>query len=104
MFAGFDRPSTSAASSSKTPCHIDPFIRNTILETTCGDFWLIKMSGEDWPVVIGDEEIVSTIIKTQRRPRNARQADGDWSNAYKFGGVDEDKRCYPTVFLGSYLT
>jgi len=102
MFAGFNRPSTSAASSFKTPCHIDPFIRDAILETTSGDFWLIKRGGEDWPVVIGDEEIVLTFMKRKARPANARQANGDWSNATKFGGVDEDKRCYPAVFLGSY--
>ena len=69
-------------------------------ETVAGEFWTIKRNGEDWPIVICDEEIVCTFFKGRIRPFNARQADGNWPGDYKTGGIRESQRCYPAVQLG----
>ena len=69
-------------------------------ETVAGEFWIIKRDGEDWPVVISDEEIVRTFFKGRVRPFNARQADGTWPDDYKTGGTRAGLRCYPAVQLG----
>ena len=69
-------------------------------ETVAGEFWTIKRNGEDWPIVICDEEIVCTFFKGRVRPFNARQADGNWPGDYKIGGIRESQRCYPAVQLG----
>ena len=69
-------------------------------ETVAGEFWIIRRSGEDWPIVICDEEVVFTFFKGRVRPFNARQADGNWPEEYKQGGNRESQRCYPAVQLG----
>ena len=69
-------------------------------EAVAGEFWTIKRDGEDWPVIICDEEIVWTFFKGRVRPFNARQADGTWPEDYKSGGSRVNLRCYPAVMLG----
>ena len=68
--------------------------------TVAGELWTIKRDGEDWPVVICDEEIVWTFFKGRVRPFNARQADGTWPEDYKPGGTRVCQRSYPAVMLG----
>ena len=69
-------------------------------ETVAGDLWTIKRDGEDWPVIICDEEIVLDFFKNRVRPFNARQTDGTWSKEYKPGGNRMAHRCYPAILLG----
>lgn len=69
-------------------------------ETVAGEFWIIKRNGEDWPIIICDEEIIWTFFKGRIRPFNARQADGNWPEEYKNDGIRESQRCYPAVQLG----
>ncbi len=90
---------TGSSSSSRPPLrqlHPSPE-RN---ETVAGELWTIKREGEDWPVVICDEEIVWTFFKGRVRPFNARQADGTWPEEYKSGGSRVGQRSYPAVMLG----
>lgn len=104
MFAGFNRSSTARPSSSKnTLRQDDPFdTQISPLETIPGDFWTIERGGEDWPVVICDEDLVETYFKRKCKPENARQANGKWGKAYGPGGLDEEKKCFPAVFLGTW--
>ena len=69
-------------------------------EAVAGELWTVKKDGEDWPVVICDEEIVLTFFKGNVRPFNARRADGNWPGDYKPGGLRVCQRSYPTVTLG----
>ena len=69
-------------------------------ETTAGEFWTLKRDGEDWPVVICDDEIVQTFFKGRQRPFNARRPDGTWADGYKSGEDGIGQRCYPAILLG----
>lgn len=66
-----------------------------------GEYWCIKRDGEDWPVVICDEEIVQKFFKGKKRPENARQADGNWGKDFKAGGKLVGQRCYPAIHPGT---
>lgn len=78
-------------------------LQNSAHETVAGDFWLITRLGEDWPVLVCDENMVQNFFNKEKgRPENAVQANGKWTKAYQMGGIDEEKRCFPCVFLGSY--
>ncbi|KAL2043924.1 hypothetical protein N7G274_003444 [Stereocaulon virgatum] len=75
---------------------------HTQAETTAGEFWTIKKEGEDWPLIICDEEMVQRYYVKKQRPANARQPDGTWPDGYKNGENGVGQRCYPTLFLGRY--
>lgn len=56
-----------------------------------GDFWCSKIDGEDWPVVICDEEIVQRFFQEHPRPVTARQPSGLWEK------VPIASRSYPAL-------
>ena len=60
-----------------------------------GEFWCVKKDGEDWPVVICDEEIVQKFFKAKQRPENARRSDGTWARE------SAGNKCYPAVVSGT---
>lgn len=66
-----------------------------------GDYLSIKQDGEDWPIVICDEEIIQTFFPRSPRPGSARQADGTWNKDYKAGGFSIDDRHFPAIYLGT---
>ena len=90
----------STPRSSRPPLQ-QPFPSTEQDVVVAGGFWSIKKDGEDWPLVICDEEIVWTFFKGRLRPFNARQADGTWPEDYKTGGIRFCQRAYPAVMLGS---
>lgn len=61
----------------------------------------MKQDGEDWPVVICDEEIIQTFFTRSPRPGSARQADGSWGKDYKAGGFSISGRRFPALCLGT---
>ncbi|KAK4693831.1 hypothetical protein P7C71_g3633, partial [Lecanoromycetidae sp. Uapishka_2] len=81
------------------PYDIQPMANDTV----AGDFWTVKRQGEDWPVVICDEEMVEAFFMRTDRPPNARQADGNWGKGYGPGGDNKEKRCFPAIFLGTWM-
>jgi hypothetical protein len=89
-----------------SPVAGSPFDRSNVsrtqTETAAGDFWTIKQNGEDWPLIICDEEMVQKYYVKKQRPANARQPDGTWADGYKTGESRVGHRCYPTLFLGRY--
>ena len=73
-------------------------MQTEINEPTEGDYFTIKKDGEDWPIVICDEEIIRSFFADLPRPRSARQADGTWEKDYKCSIND---RLFPAIYLGS---
>ncbi len=65
------------------------------LEVKAGDLWCIKENGEDWPVVICDEEIVQKFSKGKPRPANARRSNGTWTKE------SAGNKCYPALVPGT---
>ena len=65
-----------------------------------GDYLSYKQEGEDWPIVICDEEMAQEFSTLFARPQSARQADGTWGKDYKTGGSSFSERCYPALYLG----
>lgn len=81
-----------------------PFGHTNIIginEPTEGDYLSIKQDGEDWPIVICDEEIIQTFFTQSARPGSARQADGTWNKDYKTGGSSISDRRFPAISLGT---
>ena len=66
-----------------------------------GDYFSIEKNGEDWPIVICDEEVIHTFFTHLPRPESARRADGTWEKHYKAGGVLISERSVPAVNLGT---
>ena len=66
-----------------------------------GDYYSIKKDGEDWPIVICDEEIIQTFFSRFVRPGSAKQADGTWHKDYKAGGFSMNDRHFPAIDLGT---
>ena len=66
-----------------------------------GDYCTIKRDGEDWPVVICDEEVIQTFFTHSLRPTSARKADGNWEKGYEAGGFSVSDRRFPAIYLGS---
>ena len=91
---------TSAGFSNMRPPFGRLNVSQTQGETTAGEFWTVKKEGEDWPIVVCDEEMVQTFYKGRQRPFNSRQPDGTWPERYKAGEDGVSKRCYPTLLLG----
>ena len=103
MFTSINDPlGTAYSSPSDTFEHLDASTsEKPSTDAAAGECWMIKYKGEDWPVVIGDEDIVVRYFRAPR-PQNALQADGKWGKAYTSGGLDEDNRSFPCVFLGMF--
>lgn len=68
------------------------------IEVEPGALWYVKKDGEDWPVVICDEEIVRKFFKGKPRPDNARRSDGTWAKE------SIGHECYPAVIPGNLKT
>ena len=89
-----------------SPYAASPFDRSIVsraqTETAAGEFWTIKKDGEDWPLIVCDEEMVQKYYGKKQRPANARQPDGTWADDYKNGENRVGQRCYPTLVLGRY--
>lgn len=71
------------------------------LETVAGDYWTVSDDGEDFPVVICDDEIIEEFFESQERPESARRADGNWNPQYKLKHARAVERAFPVFFLGS---
>ena len=69
-------------------------------ETNAREFWTVKRDGEDWPVVVCDEEMVQTFYKGTQRLFSSRVPDGTWPERCKAGEDGVSIRCYPTLLLG----
>ena len=76
-------------------------MQTDINEPKEGDYLCIKKNGEDWPIVICDEEIIQTFFTQPPRPRSARRADGTWEKDYKAGGFLISDRRFPAINLGT---
>ena len=76
-------------------------MQTEINEPKEGDYFCVKKHGEDWPVVICDEEILQTFFALQLRPVSARRADGSWGKDYKAGGFSISDRSFPAINLGN---
>lgn len=76
-------------------------MQTEINEPKEGDYLSVKQDGEDWPILICDEEMVQTFFTRSPRPGNARQADGTWGKEYKAGGPSISDRRFPAIFLGT---
>jgi len=80
----------------------DVFGHNAKINAEPGELWLSAKENEDpWPVVICDEELLQTLLKGKARPVNARREDGSWYKGYGPGGGLAEKRCFPTMRLGT---
>lgn len=88
-------------SSVRTPFGLTNTMRLEVNEPREGDYLSIKQDGEDWPIVICDEEIIHTFFIRSTRPGSARQADGTWGKDYKAGGFSLSERRFPAIFLGT---
>ena len=71
------------------------------IEFEPGEYRFVKKDGEDWPVVICDEEIVQKYCEGKLRPEEARQADGTWGKQFQAGGSRAGQKCYPALIPGS---
>lgn len=78
-------------------------MQNEINEPREGDYLSSKKDGEDWPIVICDEEMIQTFFTRSPRPGNARQADGTWEKDYKAGGFSISDRRFPALYLGTLI-
>ena len=76
-------------------------MQTEINEPKEGDYYCIKKDGEDWPIVICDEEIVQTFFTDLPRPGSARRADVSWEKDYKAGGFSISDRRFPAINLGT---
>ena len=81
-----------------------PFGHRNIMQTEInepkeGDYFCVKKHGEDWPIVICDEEILQTFFANHPRPLSARRADGSWGKDYKTGGFSINDRRFPALNL-----
>lgn len=76
-------------------------MQTEINEPKEGDYFCTSKNGEDWPIVIGDEEIIQTFFTQVSRPRSARRADGTWEKDYKTAGFSVSDRCFPAINLGT---
>ena len=85
----------------KNPTGYRNIMQTEINEPKEGDYFSIKRDGEDWPVVICDEEIIQTSFSSLSRPEGARRADGTWSREYKAGGFSVSSRRFPVINLGT---
>lgn len=63
-------------------------------EVRPGDYWCSTIDGEDWPVVICDEEIVQRFFEGTR-PATARQPSGLWER------VSTASKSYPALIPGT---
>ena len=88
---------TDNATSTKNPSN-QFLLAQDQMETKAGDLWSTKREGDEWPIVICDEEMIQSFFK--RRPESARQVNGNWLEDYKIGGKLHDKRCFPALILG----
>lgn len=88
-------------SSVRTPLGHPNIMQIEINEPKEGDYLSVKQDGEDWPILICDEEMVQTFFTRSPRPGNARQADGTWGKEYKAGGPSISDRRFPAIFLGT---
>ncbi len=88
-------------SSARIPSGHKNIMQTEINEPKEGDYFSIKKNGEDWPVVICDEEIIQTFFARSPRPESARQADGTWVRDYKTGGISSSDRRFPAINLGT---
>ena len=71
----------------------------TQLDAKPGDLFLARLrSYPPWPAIISDEAMLpSSILKT--RPVTAKQADGNYKEAYADGGAKVTDRTYPIMFM-----
>lgn len=76
-------------------------MQTEINEPKEGDYFCTPKNGEDWPIVICDEEIIQTFFAQVSRPRSARRADGTWGNDYKAGALSVSDRRFPALNLGT---
>ena len=89
------------ASSVRAPLGHRNIMQTEINEPREGDYYSVKKDGEDWPVVICDEEVIQTFFTRSPRPESARQADGTWGGSYKAGGTSISHRRFPALNLGT---
>ena len=76
-------------------------MQTEINEPNEGEYLCIKKDGEDWPVVICDDEFIKTFFGHLLRPKGARRDDGSWDRDYKAGGILFSDRRYPAIILGT---
>lgn len=89
------RASEAAGSSSGRTPFGQLNISHALNEVKPGEYWCVRKDGEDWPVVICDEEIVQKFFKGKPRPANARRSDGTWAKE------SASHKCYPAVLPGT---
>ena len=87
--------------SARTPYGHRNIMQTDINEPKEGDYFSIKKNGEDWPMIICDEEIIQTFFTQTPRPESARRADGTWERNYKAGGFSIRDRHFPALNLGT---
>lgn len=66
-----------------------------------GDYYSVKMNGDEWAVLICDEDMTVEYFTGEGRPLAARQADGTWGQEYRAGGSAFRQRCFPALCLGT---
>lgn len=61
---------------------------------------MVKINGEDWPLVICDEDMVQEFFK-EVRPANGCQADGTWCKDLRGGNDSFGLKVFPVLYLGT---
>ncbi|KAL9127767.1 MAG: hypothetical protein Q9217_003425 [Psora testacea] len=68
---------------------------------TAGQYWAVKKDGEEWPVVICDEEIVQLYFEGVGA-KGARRVDGTWDLTARPGGSQARKMILPCLSLEAW--
>lgn len=68
-----------------------------------GEYRCIKKDGEDWPIVICDEDMLQKFFKdqAQARPINAYRPNGTSAKEVKREDMYAGQKCYAAIFLGT---